>query len=54
MGEHLHTAARWANKGNANPDLILASKAELARALKVSVSLFCDENEIVRSQLPRG
>ena len=35
-------------------DLILASKAELAREPQVSASLLCDENEIVRSQLPRG
>lgn len=53
LGELLSTVARGANKGHANLELILASKEELARELKGSVSLGCHYPEIVGSRFPK-
>ena len=50
LGERLSTAARWANKNNANLDVILASKEELVRGGKIG----CRGPEIVGCQHPRG
>ena len=52
LGELLSTAARWATKGNANLDLILTSKEELVRDVKVSVSLGCRDTEMGGSHVP--
>jgi len=50
LGQHLSTAARWTNKGDANLDLILVSKEELVRDVRIG----CHDSETVGTQLPRG
>ena len=50
LGQHLSTAARWANKNNANLDVILAMQEELVRDVKIG----CRDPEVVGSQHSRG